>query len=91
MPSTKRRGRRRKTVAPIGKEAWQILKGERLLKETGCGEGPALLLAQRMAQRDFEDPVTLTIRLKPLFGEPDEFYRVVREEDGAISTYRSTP
>lgn len=85
MPSTKRR---KKATPKIGKEAWQIVGPDgSLLKETGYGEGPALIQAHRIAEREFHEPAALTVRLKPLFGEPDEFYRVVRCEDGSISTY----
>lgn len=87
MPATKRR--RRKSKDPqIGKEAWQIVGPDgAVLREIGHGEGATLGLAQNLAQKE-ECPETLIVRLKPLFGEADEFYRVVREEDGSVSTYR---
>lgn len=45
-------------------------------------------MAQTLAQRE-ACPETLTVRIKPLFGEPDNFYTVTREEDGSITTRRA--
>jgi hypothetical protein len=86
MPSTRRR---KKAATPkIGKESWQVVgEAGEVLKETPYGEKSAVILAQETALRDYDEPVELAVRLKPLFGEPDEFYRVVRDEDGTIITH----
>lgn len=87
----KRRRRTTKAPTPSGKDSWQILgpKGE-ILRDVPYGEGATLAMAQGLIHRiDPEaDTLELTVRLKALFGEPDNLFRVVREEDGSVTTYR---
>ena len=79
--------RRRKAKEKVGKEAWQIVGPDgKVIKETGHGAGPMLINAQTLVQKE-TCPDELEVRLKPLFGEPDTFYRVVLDEDGAVNTY----
>lgn len=85
----RRKPRRRRTTksTPLGKESWQIVDQDgNVLRDLGYSEGAVVGVAQGMAQHH-EDPVTLNVRLKPLFGDPDVFYRVVRDEDGNIWTH----
>lgn len=76
-PPVARQGETHQILDPAGK----------ILRDSPYGEGATLALAQTLAQK-YDDEVTLTVRLKALFGEPDDLYRIVREEDGAVSTYR---
>lgn len=64
------------------------MRGGEVLRENGHGEGATLIHAQTLIQRENE-PIEYLVRLKPLFGEPDVFYRVVLDECGVVSTYRS--
>jgi hypothetical protein len=89
MTATAVRKRRRSSKVKdiVGKEAWQVVGPRGVMYETGNGPDVTLVHAQRLAQ---EEPgeVTLTVRLMPLFGEPDTHFTVVRDEDGAVLTYR---
>jgi len=90
MTTTTKRKRitRRKKDDKIGKEAWQVIGPDgQVLRETGWGPEVALVLAQALAQY-YDKETELTVQLKPLFGEPDTFYRVVRNDDGVVLTYR---
>jgi hypothetical protein len=71
-----------------GTQAFQWIKREFLpgLAVTPARE-EALLLAQTLAEK-FDKEVELTVRVKALFGPPDPLFRVVRECDGSVSTYR---
>lgn len=90
MATATRARRRKKTAVPtLGKEAWQVIGPDgRVLYETPYGAEVALIHAQHKAFNDFEDEATLTVQLQPLFGEADTFYRVERDEDGVVFTYR---
>lgn len=82
------RRRRRRAEPKLGKEAWQIVgpSGE-VLKELPYGEGPAVAWAISYALKNCGEGAELIVRLKPLLGPPDDFYRVVREKRAA-QTYR---
>jgi hypothetical protein len=85
--------RRRKMTTP-GKEVWQIID------TTGAGtvlaerdakthsEGAVLNLAQKVAEKSIRRPLFI-VQLKPLFGEPDVFFRVCKNEDGIVLSYRA--
>jgi hypothetical protein len=89
---TKRRPRRvKKTTTPVNTkgESWQIVGPDgAIIRDTSYGEGATLAMAQTLAQK-YDEEVELTVRWKALFGEPDTLYRVVREEDGSITTWRT--
>jgi hypothetical protein len=83
-----RRRRGTRTEPKPGKESWQIVGPDgAIIQETNYGEGATLSIAQNLAQ-EYDEEVTLIVRVKSLFGEPDNLFRVVREEDGAIATWR---
>jgi len=88
VTTKRKRISRRKTDDKIGAEAWQIIgpNGE-VLRETGFGAEVALVLAQALALY-YDKETELTVQLRPLFGEPDVLYRIVRDEDGAVLTHR---
>lgn len=81
--------RRKRAEPKPGKETWEVVfaPNGQVLRETPYGEGPALLLAQGLAQT-YTNEVELVVRVRSLFGRPDPLYRVLRCEDGSISTYR---
>lgn len=90
MAATRTRRRRRSKDPLLGKEVWQIVGPDGdVLYEGGQGEGATLIRAQTLAQRLSPDlpTVSITVKLKPWFGEPDSFYTVRREEDGSVRTY----
>ena len=81
--------RRKVQPPPPGKETHQIVAPDgSILRNSPYGEGATLAVAQRLAQIDYDDEVELIVRVKTLFGDPDPLFRVVREEDGSVSTYR---
>lgn len=84
--------RRRRAVpkdAPTGKETHQIVAPDgEILVNSSYGEGATLARAQMIALKEYEKEVTLIVRIKTMFGEPDPLFRVVREEDGSVSTWR---
>lgn len=87
VKSRRRRGTR--TEAKPGNESWLIVGPDgAILRESGYGEGATLIMTQTLAQT-YDEEIELTVRVKALFGEPDTLFRVVREEDGSISTRRS--
>jgi len=49
----------------------------------------ALVRAQKLAQDDVVD--TFYVERHTLFGPPVELFRVLREEDGSVSTYTINP
>lgn len=80
--------RKRTTIgsAPPGKESWAILDSKgRLLRDTGYGAGPALIVTQKMAEKA-EEETSFTIERRSLFGPAAPLYRVVRTEDGHVIT-----
>lgn len=92
MTATTRRRQqriRKRTDPKPGKESWLIVgpDGE-LLRELTYGEGATLSVAQNLMKQYTDEGDEITVQWKALFGEPDELYRIVREEDGSISTWR---
>lgn len=88
MATTRRRKRpTKKNYQPKpGKESWLIVDPDgQIIRETSYGEGASVALAQTLAQK-YHDEVTLTVRWKALFGEPDDLFRVTRDADGVIYT-----
>lgn len=63
----------------------------RVLRTSGHSADHALVLAQTDIQKE-EEPTEYIVRLNPLFGEPDEFYRVVLDKDDrgrpVVETFR---
>jgi hypothetical protein len=53
--------------------------------KTGYGAGSALIVTQRLAELALE-PVSFTVERRDLFGPAALLYRVVRDEDGNVST-----
>jgi hypothetical protein len=89
--ATRRRKKIARAAPALGKDSWQILnaKGE-ILRDLPYGESCTLATAFTVIQH--VEPkgtkVELTVRLKALFGEPDDLFRVVREEDGSVNSHR---
>jgi hypothetical protein len=83
--------KRRKTAPKIGKEAWQVVDpaGHVLAVRDGKThtDGAALSLAQKIAEKN-DGEIELSVQLVPLFGDPDPHYRVVKNEDGIVLSYR---
>jgi hypothetical protein len=88
--ATKRRRVARKDKPITSGTTFHILDQEgHDLRGPLLSPGVAVSRAQNIIQRRGEDgdEATLYIERHTLFGDPVELYRVVREEDGAISTY----
>jgi hypothetical protein len=83
----RRRATRRRTSPPTpGKTAWVTLDAQgQVVKENGYGAGSALIVTQRLAELALE-PVSFTVERRDLFGPAALLYRVVRDEDGNVST-----
>lgn len=90
MPSTRRRRRREK---PAGKELWQIVHGDSVLAEIPYSAEVALSKAHNLLTRialecgNPEESIKYTIRLKPLFGPPDDIYHTVLTTGGEILSW----
>jgi hypothetical protein len=84
------RSRRRKksddTLA--GKDTFHVLDPAGLqITVTGYGPRVGLLLAQERAQRDYTDPVILTVERRSLFGPATPLYRVERNARGEVLSF----
>lgn len=58
----------------------------KLLRETSYGEGATLSLAQNL-MKQYTEETEITVQVKSLFGNPDTLYRLVRDEDGVLTTF----
>ena len=82
----KRRARKPAVVIP-GKTAWITRDASgTVVKENPYGPGSALIVTQRLAELAGAE-VELTIERRDLFGPPAPLYRVVRDEDGTVTTF----
>jgi len=81
--------RRRRAQAEAGRDAFHIRAGEnRLTPKPYAAASLALVAAQERAMRAFDQPAVLTVERETIFGPTVELFKVVRDEDGVILTYR---
>ena len=80
--STTRRGE-----VPVGDDAYRVLDAAGKELAVRGMKALALIAAQERALRNYTEPTQLIVERRSLFGQPVTLYRVVREEDGAVSTY----
>ena len=93
--ATKRRRRApvRKDVPVTSGTTFHILDQNGVeLRPAQAHPGVALVKAQDIALRWGEDgdEATIYVERRTLFGKPIELYRVVRQEDGSITTYTTS-
>lgn len=78
--------KRKRTSDLAARDTFHVIgpQGELAVK----GAAPhALVTAHERALRTFTEPVTLTVERRSLFGPAAQLYRVVRDEDGSITTH----
>lgn len=69
------------------KDTFHVIGPAGELAVTGYGPQVGLTMAQEQALRAFTAPAVLTVERQSLFGPRTPIYRVIRDEEGTISSF----